>query len=183
VKEISKLLGISNNEAKAVGMLLVYSFFVGAALAYFVTSSTALFLNIFERKYLPVAFIVAGVLVWLVGKLMNFMFGKVTLSKSIPFGLFLLLATVLALLLFLQITSSVVVIFLLYAWIRVFAYLHAVVFWSLAGKLFSIRQAKKVFGLITGGEVFASILSFFSVPFLLKIMQTSDILIISGSFL
>ncbi len=183
MKKIAKILNISEKEAKAVVMLLVYSFFVGVALAYFVTSSTSLFLNIFERKYLPIAFIVAGVLVWLVGKLMNYSFRRFTLSKSIPLGIFLLLSTVLILLAFLYFTHSFVVIFLLYAWIRVFAYLHAVVFWSLSGRLFSIRQAKKVFGLITGGEVFASILSFFSVPFLLKILQTSEILLISGIFL
>ena len=49
--------------------------------------------------------------------------------------------------------------------------------------MFSLRQGKRVFGLITGGEVVASILSFLSVPFLLKLINTEQLLFISGATL
>jgi len=164
-------------------MPIIYSFFTGAALAFFVTSATSLFLSSFERDMLPIAFIAAGILVWLSGLLYSYFQKKLRYTKVLTGGLFLLLISVIAFLSFYISTSSIIAIFLLYAWIRVFAYIHAITFWGLAGRLFTLRQGKRVFGLITGGEVFASILSFFSVPFLLKIMDTEDLLFISGAAL
>jgi len=183
MSKFSKILNLQKGEEKAVVYLLIYSFFIGVALAFYVTTTTSLFLSAFERDFLPISFIAAGVIVWIVGKFMNMLFSKTELSKSIPGGLIFLLISVLIFLVLYKINTWLVVVFLLYAWIRVFAYMHAVIFWSLAGRLFMLRQAKRVFSLITGGEVFASILSFFSIPFLLKIIQTSDLLLISGAFL
>ncbi|MBN2663025.1 MAG: hypothetical protein JXR68_05200 [Bacteroidales bacterium] len=183
MSKFGKILNLQKGEEKAVIYLLIYSFFIGVALAFYVTTTTSLFLSAFERDFLPISFIAAGVIVWITGKLMSMLFNKINLSKSIPVGLVFLLLSLLVFLLLYKINTWLFVIFLLYAWIRVFAYMHAVIFWSLAGRLFMLRQAKRVFSLITGGEVFASILSFFSIPFLLTIFQTSDLLLISGVFL
>ncbi len=183
MSKFSKIFNLQKGEEKGVVYLLIYSFFVGAALAFYVTSATSLFLNIFERDFLPISFIAAGILVWLIGKLMNFLFKRINLSKGIPIGLFILLVSILVFLILYKLCEWMAIIFMLYAWIRVFAYMHAVVFWSLSGRLFMLQQAKRLFSLITGGEVFASIISFFSIPFLLKFIQTSDLLFISGAFL
>ena len=180
---LSKILNLKEGEGKIIIFPMIYSFFIGASIAFFVTSSTSLFLSSFEREYLPISFIAAGILVWIIGKLLKQLQDKLEFSKSLPAGLSFLLITVIVLLVLYKLFENVIIIFVLYAWIRVFAYIHAVTFWSLAGRLFSLRQAKRVFGLITGGEVFASIISFFSVPILLKFIQTSDLLLISGAFL
>lgn len=181
--DLAKIFNLKEGEGKFVLLPMIYSFFVGAALSFFVTSATSLFLSSFEREFLPISFIAAGVLVWLVGKLLKLLQSKLDFTKSLPAGIGFLLITIVVLLVLYSLFEFVIIIFLLYAWIRVFAYIHAVSFWSLAGRLFSLRQAKRVFGLITGGEVFASILSFFSVPLLLKFLSTSQILLISGAFL
>ncbi len=162
---------------------LIYSFFTGASLAFFVTSATSLFLSSFDRQMLPPAFIAAGILVWLSGQLYARFQEHVIYGKVLTGGILILLFSVIAFLVFYIETSSVVAVFLLYAWIRVFAYMHAVTFWGMAGKLFTLRQGKRVFGLITGGEVFASIISFLSIPFLLKLIETEDLLLISGTSL
>lgn len=129
---------------------------------------------------LPVAFIAAGAIVWLIGQFYSYLQKSLDFTKVLTSGLAFLLFSVLAFLIFFLNSGSLVLIFILYAWIRVFAYLHAITFWSLAGRLFSLRQGKRVFGLITGGEVIASIFSFFSIPFLLKIISTEELLYISG---
>lgn len=178
-----KFLNIEKNEQKIVNFLVLYSFLIGAALAYYVTSTTSLFLNSFDRSYISISFIIAGVLQWLIGKLMNFIFKKLNFSTSLPIVLLFLLVSVTIFIVLYRFHKSSAIIFLLYTWIRIFSYIHAIVFWSMAGKLFNLQQAKRIFGVITGGEVVASIMSFFSVPFLLKFIDTTDILIISGSFL
>jgi len=180
---IFNILNIKEGEGTMILLPIIYSFFTGAALAFFVTSATSLFLSSFERDMLPLAFIAAGVLVWLSGLLFSRFQRQIKFTKVLTGSiLFLLISVILFLSIYIS-TTSVIAIFLLYAWIRVFAYIHAITFWGLSGRLFSLRQGKRVFGLITGGEVFASILSFFSVPILLKIIDTEDLLYISGATL
>jgi len=180
---ILRILNLEKGEGKLVLLPIVYSFFAGASLAFFVTSSTSLFLSSFERDMLPVSFIAAGSIVWLVGQIYSYLQKQLSFTKVLTIGLGFLLFSVLAFLAFFVNSGSLVLVFLLYAWIRVFAYLHAITFWSLAGRLFSLRQGKRVFGLITGGEVIASIFSFFSIPFLLKLISTEQLLYISGGSL
>lgn len=176
-----KILNLKEGEGSLVLLPVIYSFFAGASLAFFVTSSTSLFLNIFERDMLSIAFIASGVIVWLVGQGFSKIQKHFNFTKSITGGLGFLLISVILFTGFYIGYNSLVIIFLIYAWIRVFAYIHAVTFWGVAGRLFSLRQGKRLFGLISGGEVIASIVSFMSVPFLLNFLTTEDLLFISGA--
>ncbi len=177
---IFNALNIQKGEGLLVFLPVVYSFFAGASLAFFVTSSTALFLNIFERDMLSIAFIASGVIVWLVGQIFSTLQKKYDFTKSLTGGIGFLLISIIVFIIFFIGSKPLIIIFIIYAWIRVFAYIHAVTFWGMAGRLFSLRQGKRVFGLISGGEVVASIIAFFSVPFLLKLISTEDLLLISG---
>lgn len=180
---IKKVLSLETNEGKLVLLPFLYSFFAGASLSFFVTSATSLFLSEFKRDMLPVVFIASGVIVWLTGQGYSYFQQRITFSKSIKTGLAFLLVSILMFLALYIITGWAAIIFILYAWIRVFAYLHAVSFWGMLGRLFELQQAKRLFGLITGGEVLASIISFFSIPLLLKLINTESLLFISGVFL
>lgn len=178
--EINNILNLKKGEGKIVVFPIIYTFFIGASLAFFVTSSTSLFLNNFDREMLSVSFIVAGIIVLIVGRLYSMMQKRVIFSKNLLIGFLFLIVSIVGLLILFYLSKSIFIIFILYAWIRVFTYLQAVTFWSLAGSLFTLQQGKRLFGLLTFGEVFASILAFFSVPFLLKIIQTEDLLILSS---
>jgi len=183
MSKFAEIVNLQKGEEKGVIYLTVYSFFIGAALSFYLSSATTLFLDVFSRDFIPISFIAAGVLVLIIGKLMNYLLKNLNFSKSIPLGLLILLVSILIFLVIFKINESLVIVFILYAWIRVFSYIHSVVFWSLAGRLFSLRQAKRLFSLISGGEVVASIIGFFSVPILVKFIETSDLLFISGVFL
>ncbi len=180
---INRLLGLEKGEGALVALPVVYSFFAGASLAFFVTSSTSLFLNLFERDMLSVAFIAAGVIVWIVGQGFSKVQKSVNFTKSITTGLAFLVLSILIFTAFFVGSKPLAIVFVIYAWVRVFAYIHAVTFWGVAGRLFTLRQGKRLFGLISGGEVVASILSFLSVPFLLQLISTEDLLFISGATL
>ena len=154
---------------------------MGASLSFFVTSASSLFISndLFEKEFIPVSFIAAGVFVWLIGMFFTYLQKKYSFKKTLPIGLGFILTSIIIILALYFVTKSYIVIFLLFAWIRVFAYIHGMSFWSMAGRIFSLQQGKRIFGLITGGEVFASILAFFSIPFLLKITTTLTLLYIS----
>ena len=158
---------------------------MGASLSFFVTSASSLFISseIFKKEFIPLSFIASGVFVWAVGLLFTFLQKKYPFKKTLPIGLVFILSSIVVILAVYFITKSFIVLFILYAWIRVFAYMHGMSFWSMAGRLFSLQQGKRIFGLITGGEVFASILAFFSIPFLLEIIDTLTLLYIAVIFL
>lgn len=181
--KIQNLLNLKPGEGKIIALPVLYSFFSGAALAFFVTASTSLFLSEFEREILPLSFIASGLLTLLAGRIFGKFGRSLPFTKFIGIGIGFLLVSVLALLGLNRIFGAAFLIFIIYAWIRIFAYLHAVTFWSLAGRLLSLQQAKRLFPLITGGEVFGSLLSFFSVPALLAFISTEDVLLISGASL
>ena len=180
---IGRALGVEKGEGLLVTLPIIYSFFAGASLAFFVTSSTSLFLNLFERDMLSVAFIAAGIIVWIVGQAFSWVQKSVAFTKSITSGLAFLVISILIFTIFFVGSRPLVIVFIIYTWVRVFAYIHAVTFWGMAGRLFTLRQGKRLFGLITGGEVIASILSFLSVPLLLNFISTEDLLFISGAAL
>ncbi|RLD70001.1 MAG: hypothetical protein DRJ10_20830, partial [Bacteroidetes bacterium] len=180
---ILRLLNIEKSEVNFVLWPVVYSFFLGAAMAYFFTGSTSLFLSGFERDMIPLSFIIAGIVVIGIGRIYSYLQQKYQFTYTAVGALAFLLISVAVLYAIFSAFHSIILIFVLYAWNRIFAYIHNVVFWGMAGKLFSLQQAKRVFGLISGGEVIGLIVAFFSVPVLLKFINTEDLLFISTIFL
>jgi ATP/ADP translocase len=177
---ILKLLNIEKSEVKYVLWTILYSFFLGTAIAYFFTGSTSLFLNIFDREMISLSFIIAGIIVIVIGQVYSLVQKKFHFSFTVVGALAFLLISVLAFFVLFSVFKSIILIFALYAWNRVIAYIHNVVFWGMAGKLFSIQQSKRILGLITGGEVIGLIVAFFSIPVLLKVVSTEDLILISG---
>ncbi len=175
----SKVFNLKKGEGKTVFLLTAYSFFAGLAYAYFYATSTTLFLAKFDIKVLPYAYIGQGVVsycVWLSYKRIE--------KKIIPSRLFMisglfLMVSVAILAGGFIVTGSKVFAFILFVWYNIFLLLNGISFWGIATKVFDLRQAKRLFGLISSGEVFARIISFFSVSFLAKVMKTDHIFYMS----
>jgi AAA family ATP:ADP antiporter len=76
------------------------------------------------------------------------------------------------------------VIFLMPAWFQITANLGILAVWPLAGRLFDVRQARRVFGLIGGGNWIATILAGVLVtPIIVKIGVVNLVLVASVSFI
>ena len=184
---IRQILNLERGEGRLIILPIIYSFFAGSAFAFFVTGATSLLLNNaeFTRELIPLSFIAAGIMVFVAGKIFDILQHKFSFSITIKVALgFLLFSILIFIGIFYFKSNSLLIVFVIYAWVRIFAYIHAITFWGMLGRIFSIQQAKRIFALISGGEVFAAILSFFSVPFLLKVIETKELLLISiGSLL
>ena len=177
---ILKILNLEKSEVEVVLWTFLYSFFLGTAIAFFFTGSTSLFLSSFEKEMIPLSFIIAGIIVIVIGQLYSHIQPKFKFSFTIIGALAFLLISFILLIVLFTAFESIILVFALYAWNRVIAYIHNVVFWGMAGKLFSLQQAKRVFGLISGGEVIGLMIAFFSIPVLLKFINTEELIIIAG---
>ncbi|MCX7737005.1 MAG: hypothetical protein N2319_09855 [Candidatus Kapabacteria bacterium] len=172
-----KIFSLQADERMPVILLLLYSFFMGAAIAVFYTSTTSLILNRFDSSVLPYAYIVGGFIVYLLSEINRIIQSKFKTSYVLLINIgFLLVSTAFFVILNL-ITGNKWIIFFLFVWVRVFTFIHGVSFWAIAVKIFDLRQAKRLFGLISSGEVLAAIISQFSIPLLLGFLKTDDLLL------
>jgi len=175
----TKVFNLKKGEEKVVMLLTGYSFFMGLAYAYFYTASTSLFIGKFEIGMLPYAYMGQGVVsyfVWLLFK---------RLQKYIPFskvfiagGIFLFVSVVALSLEYIH-NESKFSAYALFVWYNIFLLLNGIGFWGIAAKIFNLSQAKRLFGLIGSGEILARVISFLSVPLLLKSIKTSDLFYLS----
>lgn len=182
-EKILILLNIKKGEEKVIALMLLYSFFMGAVIAFFYTAATSLFLVSFRRELFPVAYIAGGILVYAISNFYLRFQTKIKYKDLIQAGnLFLLISF--TVLIFTQVfTENKWLIFLMYLWVGVVTYFHGISFWWLASNLFDLRQGKRLFGLISSGEVISQIICFFSVPVLLKFVNTEFLLYIAIVFL
>ncbi len=178
--KLLKILNLEQSEIKIVALLIVYSFFMGAAIAFFVSSATSLFLIEFHRNMLPVTFIVSGVIVYLIGLIFSYLQKKIKFSRLANLSVSFLFVSSTLFLIYYFVAPTGWLVFILYCWIRVFAYIHAVIFWGISAKLFNLRQGKRIYGLIGSGEVLSSIITFLSIPLILQVLKTEDLLIFAN---
>ncbi len=151
---------------------------MGVAVAIFYTATTSLFLISFDRTMLPKAYIAGGLVVYALGIATRFVQRKVQFARLSNGLTYFLMLSVTGLVIAFQFSGIVWLIFCLFVWNRVFVFVNGITFWSTAAKVFDIQQAKRLYGLISTGEVVSSILSFFSVPLLLQFMTTDQLLYI-----
>jgi hypothetical protein len=177
---IHKLLNIQVGEGKAVLLLMIYSFFMGLSLAFFFTSTNAIFLTYFEPKMIPVSFIASGVAVYLAWLLLSLIDKRLSVSNQLVVKLLFITVSVV----FISVAESIAetgwLAFFMFTWVRVIVYISLVTFWGVAAKLFNIRQGKRIFGLISTGEVISLIIGYFSIPLLLGFMKTTDLLFLAA---
>ena len=173
---VLKALNIRKGEEVSILLLLIYSFFIGAAIAFFVASSTSIFLMKFEKDMLPYAYIAGGLMVYILGHFYSNIQKKYEFSKILTFLISFLLLSVAFITFSYIFSGNKWTSFLLFIWIRVFVFINGVSFWAIASKIYDLRQGKRLFGLISTGEVISSVLGFFSIPLLLKYITTDDLL-------
>lgn len=178
-KTIALTLNIKEGEEIPIFLLMCISFFMGTAVAFFYTASTSMFLAVFETKTLPYAYIASGVLGYFIWLLSSGLGKKLSLSNLLLAYMSFLTISVLIISMGVHIGSYRWLPFVMFVWVRVFTYINAVVFWALAGRIFDLRQGKRLFGLISAGEVISTIIGFFSIPFLLKYINVADLITIS----
>jgi ATP:ADP antiporter, AAA family len=174
-------LGIETGEESMVSMLLTQSVFLGIFFGAFDISAHSLFLSIFDEKMMARGYVVSGV----AGIFLTALYtGLQTRMKFKNFAtLNLAFVTTLSLLLWITLTISPAkwVVFLVFIMLGPLNILAALGFWGTAGRLFTLRQGKRLFGLVDAGLVVGIIISCYTIPVLLAFkFESHNILLISA---
>ncbi len=177
------LLGLKPGEGHAVSLFGAYSLLMGATVAVFYTCSTSLFLNNFAPDQLPLAFVAGGTFTYVLGLSVQWAQRRLGF-RQVNAGLLLFaLLSVGGLLLLGSFVQTKWLYFLLFLWNRGFVFVHGVVFWATMGRVFNLQQSKRLFSLIGLGDVVSSVISYLSVPLLLKLFSPDQLLTVSFAFL
>jgi AAA family ATP:ADP antiporter len=176
-----KALNIETGEEASVMLLIFQSVFLGVFYGTFDISAHSLFLEVFEQSMIPKAFLVSGV----VGIVMTSIYAW--LQSRIRFSIFsiinLFFVAILTVLMrfgfdFFESRIVVFVIFVMMGPINILALLG---FWGTVGRIFTLRQGKRLFGMIDTGQIIGIIVSSYSIPVLLSFaVETRDLLYISA---
>lgn len=175
------LLGIESGEESMVSMLLTQSVFLGIFFGAFDISAHSLFLSIFDEKMMARGYVVSGiagiiltsVYTWLQSNLKFKNFSVANLIAVTSFTLLLWIALLLS--------PSKWIVFLVFIMLGPLNILAALGFWGTAGRLFTLRQGKRLFGLVDSGLILGIIISCYTIPVLLSLnFDSHNILLISA---
>ncbi len=192
---ITDALNIRPGEGDSIALLSSYSFLAGICLAYVISLGNAFFLVEFGPEYLAPGYIVTGVVGYITGSLLSFIQRRIAFTKLVRLIIiFLFVLTCMFRIgfwfapdrpLIWGFTTGQLMAGGMFVSIGTYIMLVYFVFRSLLGRLFNLRQGKRLFGLISTGDVISSIIGFFSVPLLLRFFpNAADLLFIaSGSLL
>ncbi len=165
LNHVFRAFNIRHGEGLPIFYLLTLSLFTGIFVAFYLSAANASFLSNFEIDFLPWAYIISG----LVGNVAVAVFSY--LQKRVPFtrllvgNVLFLFALLITFRTSLLVTDSRWISFLMFIWIDPMLTLLDLGYWGLAGRLFDLQQGKRLFGLVSSGEVVTAVLGFFLVPF------------------
>ena len=174
-------LNIEEKESTSVFLFLTLSVFLGIFYGAFDVGAHALFLSVYPAEMIPKAYVISGV----AGIILTSLYARI--QNSIPFSrlawinlVFISLSTALLRILF-QFTESSWLIFLIFVMMGPLNIIAMLGFWGAAGRMFTLRQGKRLFGLIDSGQIFGAILSAFAIPVLITFgFQQKNLLFLSS---
>ena len=160
--------------------MVAHSFCMGTSTVFFETAASALFLSQFEGKTLPWVYVAAALLNILTGALYSWIKERVSFARLMTGTLLFLFLSVCAFRLGLNASSAAWLSFASLVWYRVLSILTDLEYWAVAARLYDVRQAKRLFGLIGTGEVVARIAGAFSVPLFVRLVGVPNLMWLSA---
>ena len=179
-----KLLAVFNikhEESSKVLLLITQSIFLGTFFGAFEIGASELFLEAYGSELLPKAILISGITGILFTTIYSRFHSRITFSKlAIINLLFITLITALIRLGY-EINDFKWLAFIVFVFMGPLNIIGLLSFWGTVSRMFTLRQGKRLFGLIDTGQVIGIIISSYSIPVLLTFkFKTIDTLLISA---
>ncbi|NQZ75911.1 MAG: HEAT repeat domain-containing protein [Ekhidna sp.] len=190
LKSFLRFLGGEDGEEKRMLLLLGKGFFMGILLATYQIGAETLFLSVLGDEWLDVAFFAAGGAGVISTALFVYLQRKInfsTLVISTTFVVLLFIGGIRLAFQFIGYDNALagefqILPFILFVMIGPVTSIILLGFWGVFGRIFDLRQSKRIIGGIDTGQLMATMIAFFSIPILTNyvIDQTYDLLFVSG---
>jgi AAA family ATP:ADP antiporter len=178
-KSILQILNVRKDESWLVGQLFMLQFFQGAGVALFFTVSNALFLERYEVHELPKVYLIAAILLLDVGFIYSKLEHALSVRRMTATVIIFMTVTVGLFGVFVSESPPGWFLYLMVAWYYILYLLSNLEFWGLSALLFDIRQSKRLFGIISAGDIPAKILGYFSAYVIVLYTGSANMIFIS----
>ncbi len=172
------MLNIKKNERGVVLLLILHSFLIGLSIAFLISSTNSLFLSTYSASSLPYVYTVVAITLPIIGIAYNKIQSMINLSKLFMYiivFLFILIAFLHFLIMFYEVNW---VYFTLMIVLEIALVYFELEFWGVVGVVFDIRQSKRLLGIVASGQELAIVIGGFSVPFIVSVIGTKNLLFI-----
>lgn len=178
-----KALNVRKDEWRLVQKLFLLQFFQGAGITFFFTSAFSRFLEHFPVSGLAYVFILSSFLLWVTG----FVYTKLEHHLP-PYRLCIIITSVLAasMILFragVEFIQDNWFYFLMLAWFNVLYLLNNLMFWGMASQLYDVRQSKRLFGVISAGDIPAKFIGYSVALVIVYYTGTANLLLVGVFFI
>jgi ATP:ADP antiporter, AAA family len=174
-------LNLRREEVVPVSLLLFQSVFLGFFLGAFDVGANTLFLNNFGQAMIPRAIVISGLTGIVLTTLYSFFQNRLRFSSLAVLNLSVVFILTFLLRAGYYYSDSRWLAFALFVLMGPLNIIALVGFWGTVGRIFDLRQGKRIFGFIDTGQVIGVIISSLSVPFLITAgLATKDLLYISA---
>jgi len=176
-----KALNIETGEEASVMLLIFQSVFLGIFYGTYDISAHALFLEVFEQAMIPRAFLVSGIVGIILTSLYAWLQSRIKFSVFSIINLFLVAILTVLMRFGFNIIESKLVVFVIFVMMGPINIIALLGFWGTVGRIFTLRQGKRLFGMIDTGQIIGIIVSSYAIPVLLSYaVETRDLLYISA---
>ncbi|HEX6169281.1 MAG TPA: MFS transporter [Chitinophagaceae bacterium] len=155
-----KLLNVRPSEWKVVSQLFWLQFFMGTGIAFFFTASFSHFLEIFSASQVAWVMIISSPLLFFTGWIFSKFEHRMHLTRVGTIVIILMAISILIL----QLSSNWIkddwFYYFTFAWYYVLYLASNLCFWSITSTLFDVRQSKRLFAVISGGDVPAKFIGY-----------------------
>lgn len=162
-----------------VALLFLLSFLLGTSFNFLETAAFTLFLGQFTARTLPWIYIINAVVVSAITFGYLRLGRRLSFSKQLAANLGVLLLLLAAFRVGLALTNGPWVAFALPILFQIVVSLGNIAYWTLAGRVVNVRQAKRLFGLLGAGMWVAIVITGFLIPLIVRIIGTANLLVLS----
>ena len=180
MSRLAMLLNLREGEEGPTRLLLLLTFCVGGSLITLETAARSLFLSAFDASMLPLVYLIAAGLTAVLGVVFTRLEARVDFKQLLATTMGALAISVLMFRIALSLSESRSIVLLLMLWADVVTSLTTVIVWGLALRVFTVRQGKRLFGLLNSGELLAGVVAGVGIGLTVDYFGTRNLLVLSG---
>ncbi len=146
-------LGIRTDEVRTVGLFFLHHFFLGFGTMLIYVSANVILLENHPETSLPIAYMASAVGMMLIGKIYSYFEHHLLLDRLVIRVLWTVIALTAVILVLVYFGHSVASAVAIMVGFRAIYLLTNLEFWGVSAVVFDVRQSKRLFGVISSGDM------------------------------